>query len=152
MRRTTLNFHQLCAPLLAIAIAASAAGPAAAREGAIDLAELPAGAAAMRAALACAPDAQRLCPDTPRGGGRVIACLSGQRDRLSAPCAEEFARGAQLADAITVCAPDISTYCDTVIPGGGRVLSCLVGNQDRISPACYDGLAASFESYGGSVD
>jgi hypothetical protein len=35
---------------------------------------------------ACRADAQRLCAGVERGGGRIIACLAGQKDKLSDDC------------------------------------------------------------------
>jgi len=35
---------------------------------------------------ACRADAQRLCAGIERGGGRIFACLAGQKDKLSDDC------------------------------------------------------------------
>ncbi len=35
---------------------------------------------------ACRTDAQRLCPGVERGGGRMLDCLAGQKDKLSDDC------------------------------------------------------------------
>jgi hypothetical protein len=35
---------------------------------------------------ACGADYNRYCKGTVPGGGRIIACLEGQRDRLGAAC------------------------------------------------------------------
>jgi Cysteine rich repeat len=35
---------------------------------------------------ACKPDVEKLCSDTKRGGGRIMACLSKQYDQLSDDC------------------------------------------------------------------
>jgi hypothetical protein len=34
----------------------------------------------------CSADADRLCAGVERGQGRVIACLAGQKDKLSEDC------------------------------------------------------------------
>ncbi|HEX7926393.1 MAG TPA: cysteine rich repeat-containing protein [bacterium] len=39
---------------------------------------------------ACREDAQKFCKDVKPGGGRVIACLQGQHDNLSAGCKQEM--------------------------------------------------------------
>ena len=35
---------------------------------------------------ACGADYQKYCTGTAPGGGRVVACLNGHRDQLSAAC------------------------------------------------------------------
>ena len=35
---------------------------------------------------ACGQDYQKYCTGTAPGGGRVVACLNGHRDQLSAAC------------------------------------------------------------------
>jgi len=35
---------------------------------------------------ACGADYQKYCTGTQPGGGRVVACLNGHRDQLSAAC------------------------------------------------------------------
>ncbi len=35
---------------------------------------------------ACRADAQRLCAGVERGGGRMLDCLAGQKDKLSDDC------------------------------------------------------------------
>lgn len=139
-------------PLAASALMlALGAGSAAARDF-IDIDSVPIGRAAIRAVAACAPDIQRLCADTPRGGGRLVACLAEQREALSAPCAEEADKADLLIDAAIACAADAEQFCAGVPIGGGRIVSCLAGNQDRISDACYGAMAAGVEAYGGVVE
>ncbi len=35
---------------------------------------------------ACRADAEKLCAGVERGGGRILNCLAGQKDRLSDDC------------------------------------------------------------------
>lgn len=35
---------------------------------------------------ACRADAERLCAGVERGGGRILDCLAGQKDKLSDDC------------------------------------------------------------------
>jgi hypothetical protein len=41
---------------------------------------------------ACKADYQRLCANVSPGGGRIIACLQGQAEKLSAPCKDALAK------------------------------------------------------------
>jgi hypothetical protein len=36
--------------------------------------------------VACQPDARRYCPEVLPGGGRILSCLAGNRDRLTYDC------------------------------------------------------------------
>lgn len=36
----------------------------------------------------CGPDIQRLCPNVEAGGGRIKACLLGQKEQMSVGCAK----------------------------------------------------------------
>jgi hypothetical protein len=44
------------------------------------------------AAAACRPDIERYCAGVLPGGGRIIACLAGNRDRLTPPCEDVLRR------------------------------------------------------------
>lgn len=44
------------------------------------------------AAAACRPDIERYCAGVLPGGGRIISCLAGNRDRLSPPCEDVLRR------------------------------------------------------------
>lgn len=41
---------------------------------------------------ACAPDVRRFCPNVVPGGGRIVSCLGGNKDRLSHPCRDTLIR------------------------------------------------------------
>jgi hypothetical protein len=41
---------------------------------------------------ACAPDVHRYCPNVLPGGGRIISCLAGNKDRLSPRCRDTLLR------------------------------------------------------------
>jgi cysteine rich repeat protein len=49
------------------------------------------GLAAANAFKACLPDADRLCGHVPPGGGRGLACLMQNTDKLSQPCRDALA-------------------------------------------------------------
>lgn len=41
---------------------------------------------------ACAPDARRYCPNVLPGGGRILSCLAGNKDRLTPRCRNSLLR------------------------------------------------------------
>ena len=57
------------------------------------LAAAPGAAHAQNAAAqqACKGDYQRLCSNVSPGGGRIMACLQGHPEKLSAPCKDALA-------------------------------------------------------------
>ena len=42
--------------------------------------------------IACQPDARRYCPEVLPGGGRILSCLAGNRDRLTYECRDALLR------------------------------------------------------------
>jgi Cysteine rich repeat len=42
--------------------------------------------------IACRPDVRRFCPNVLPGGGRVLSCLAGNKDRLTYGCRESLLR------------------------------------------------------------
>jgi hypothetical protein len=40
----------------------------------------------------CKPDAERLCPGVPPGGGRIARCLKGHKMEISVGCAKTLRR------------------------------------------------------------
>jgi hypothetical protein len=42
--------------------------------------------------LACQPDVRRYCPNVLPGGGRVLSCLAGNKDRLTHACRDALIR------------------------------------------------------------
>ncbi len=41
---------------------------------------------------ACTPDVHRFCPNVLPGGGRIVSCLAGNKDRLSHGCRDTLVR------------------------------------------------------------
>jgi len=41
---------------------------------------------------ACAPDVRRYCPNVLPGGGRILSCLAGNKDRLTFRCRDTLLR------------------------------------------------------------
>ena len=44
---------------------------------------------------ACAADLQKLCPNVPEGGGRILACLKQHQDQVSAACKQAVLKALQ---------------------------------------------------------
>ncbi len=42
--------------------------------------------------IACRPDVRRYCPNVLPGGGRVLSCLAGNKDRLTYGCRDALLR------------------------------------------------------------
>ena len=42
--------------------------------------------------IACRPDVRRYCPRVVAGGGRILSCLAGNKDRLTYDCREALVR------------------------------------------------------------
>jgi hypothetical protein len=90
-----------------------------------------------RAQDACRADVQRLCPDIPKGGGRIQACLRANQDKVSPECKTEMASiRRKVKEVGEACAADVEAYCAGVKPGGGNVLRCLAANKGTLSPRC----------------
>jgi hypothetical protein len=42
--------------------------------------------------VACEPDVRRYCPNVLPGGGRILSCLAGNKDRLTFGCRDTLIR------------------------------------------------------------
>lgn len=85
----------------------------------------------------CAPDVARLCPDVPRGGGRIARCLHQHEDQLSPLCkARMDAIRDEARELAQACRDDVKKQCKDVQRGGGRILQCLRLHESDISPQC----------------
>jgi hypothetical protein len=42
--------------------------------------------------IACQPDVRRYCPNVLPGGGRILSCLAGNKDRLTFGCRDTLIR------------------------------------------------------------
>lgn len=99
----------------------------------------------------CREDYARLCTGVRPGGGRIIACLNANAEKLSQPCFLSLAeRGLAFAAVLRLCLPDFERLCTGVPPGMGRVIGCLTDNSDRISTGCRDALSA--QGFGDELD
>jgi hypothetical protein len=97
----------------------------------------------MQPLIVCLADYQRLCPGVPPGGGRIMACLNAQAEKLSQACFQALAeRGLALTAALRLCRTDYDRLCLGVPVGRGQALACLLDNRARLSAGCRNALAA----------
>ncbi|MDC7786810.1 hypothetical protein PQJ75_19860 [Rhodoplanes sp. TEM] len=134
MRRTAV--------IMALAmLLAAAAGPAAAQSPL--RVQGPLRVQARGVIAACAADYRALCPGVAPGGGRIVACLNAQAEKLSQRCFQALAaEGLAFAAALRLCRADVERLCAGTPLGGGRAISCLLGSRDRLSAGCRDALSA----------
>jgi hypothetical protein len=92
--------------------------------------------------MACAADYERFCREVPRGGGRILRCLTRHADLVSQPCFQALtAWGLTAVNAFKMCLPDVAALCPDVPPHSGPALACLQQNVSKLSKACRDSLA-----------
>jgi hypothetical protein len=102
------------------------------------------------AMVACTEDLARYCGDVPPGGGRLIACMRANADKLSQRCFQAMtAWGLAVANAFKACLPDAERFCPHLPPGGPRARRCMLRNADKLSKACSDALLGEEPFNGG---
>lgn len=87
----------------------------------------------------CGADVYRFCPSTPRGEGRILACLRDHvgRNELSTNCEDAVVTALENLEEFSVaCGNDAANLCAGVAPGGGRIFLCLRAQTDRLSSRC----------------
>jgi hypothetical protein len=99
----------------------------------------PADANALPATWPCTADANRLCPNVPRGKGRVNACLREHEKMLTSECLDYLEMVDPSNDWSNVCREELHTFCG----GRGKPMRCLHENRSRLSSRC----AALLDSY-----
>lgn len=98
---------------------------------------------------ACKDDITKNCPKVKPGAGRLAACLSGAKDKVSDGCKAAIEAGVAAVKKFDEdCKADLQTHCKKVPVGKGRRLACLKGAKDKLQPACK----AYFEAGGTPVD
>ena len=96
---------------------------------------------------ACRTDVATFCQNEAKGGGRRIACLRANQDKLDPACqaAIKDRPAAREGSEVTkssraACKADVATHCAGLQKGGGRIVQCLTANRDKLSPGCQETL------------
>jgi hypothetical protein len=92
----------------------------------------------------CLSAIDRFCKDTPRGDGRLRACLLAHEAELPAECRARIsgAKGPTIGPReMDACRKDLQTHCAGVASGGGRLRACLQEHAGVVSAACKGALA-----------
>ena len=85
---------------------------------------------------ACKADLDKLCPGVEPGHGRLLGCLEGKTDQLSAACKDDVSK--KLTAFYKACKGDADKFCATVERGEGRVMQCLKDNEASLSKSCQN--------------
>ena len=101
-------------------------------------------------ALNCGSDINQFCSAITLGGGRVVACLFANNDKITGQCTyamyEASDRLAATMAALrhlaktTSCRSDLRQYCKGIPAGGGRLYSCLRSNRATLTDGCRAAL------------
>jgi hypothetical protein len=92
----------------------------------------------------CGADVFRFCPSTPRGEGRILACLRDHvgRRELSTNCEDAVVTALEKLEEFAVgCGSDAASLCAGVEPGKGRIFLCLRAQSDKLSSRCKRAVA-----------
>ena len=101
-------------------------------------------------ALNCGSDIKQFCSSITPGGGRVVACLFANNDKISGQCTfamyEASDRLAATMAALghlaknTSCRSDLKQYCRGIPAGRGRLYNCLRSNRATLTDGCRAAL------------
>ncbi|BDG05626.1 cysteine rich repeat-containing protein [Anaeromyxobacter oryzae] len=93
-----------------------------------------------RFGVACRRDIGRLCGAVKPGGGRLLACLFRNQDRLSSACEEEVESIQEAREKVTAvreaCRADVERLCSDVPSEAGLLVDCLKANEGQLSRSC----------------
>ena len=86
---------------------------------------------------ACKADIEKFCKDIKPGGGRILACLRNNGDRLSQECVNHLAlEREKFREFRQACKSDVEKFCKGIPAGKGRIVSCLKSHEAELSNAC----------------
>jgi hypothetical protein len=84
----------------------------------------------------CAPDVQKFCKGTPPGGGRLMQCLQGHKDQLSAGCKTAMGVTSGPPSAQEACRSDAMKFCASARGDQAKMKSCLASHAAELSDGC----------------
>lgn len=108
-------------------------------------------------ALKCNDDIAKLCPGKQHGTGEARACLTANKEKVSAACREALettgpgkgkgmgqgggqGRGAGRRRIRTACAEDMTKHCAGKSHRRGEMRGCLAAKKDQVSAGCREAL------------
>ncbi len=90
----------------------------------------------------CEQDMTTLCGSVEPGEGRMMKCMSENKDKLSPACkAHRDKMKAAMKEVKEACHDDFEKFCSEVKPGKGRVMKCMKEHKDEVSQGCKDEMA-----------
>lgn len=105
--------------------------------------------AADKLVAACGKDIDANCKGVNIGNGRMQACLSKNRDSVSADCRDTYvvifkgieARAQARGAVLKACDADVRRLCGGVVKGDGQILECMLTASKAVSPRCNKAIA-----------
>lgn len=104
--------------------------------------------AAARFVDACERDINSFCKGVNLGGGKLGACLTKNKDSVSARCRDEFPeilagiakRAAARTNVLKACDTDRRRLCGDVVKGDGQILDCMLTASRAVSARCNQAI------------
>ncbi|MBN8918512.1 MAG: hypothetical protein J0I31_23230 [Rhizobiales bacterium] len=95
-------------------------------------------------ARSCGPDINKFCSNVNLGEGKLLACMDGKINQVSAKCKADYAtakasiaeRDAAQDSIQEVCSADTARLCPGMVPQDGNLLSCLLQATRVVSDRC----------------
>ncbi|MEQ1880217.1 MAG: cysteine rich repeat-containing protein [Burkholderiales bacterium] len=81
---------------------------------------------------ACKADAENVCKGVERGHGRIMRCLTENKEKLTSACQAEISQ----VQSDHPCMKDVECLCKGVQHGEGRIMECMKQHEAELSPEC----------------
>jgi hypothetical protein len=86
---------------------------------------------------ACKADIETFCKGIKPGGGRLMACIKSNSDRISMECKDHIAMVREKTkEFVQACKADANKFCKEISRGKGRIASCLKSHEAELSDIC----------------